>query len=110
MSQVRTDLISEPVEVLDYVLGDLKKIIENITPIHKIYITGSRSKFRNDNCVDLTGKDWDIIVVARNRIINTKVWTVEQGYHIDLMIRSEDSFDLSRQPHCVELFPIRSFT
>lgn len=92
-----------------YVLNDLKEIIEGITQVYKIYLTGSRSKYRDDGSVDLTGKDWDIMVVARNRIINTKVWTVDKGYHIDLMIRSEESFDLSKQPHCVELYPVRSF-
>ncbi|MGB5981092.1 MAG: hypothetical protein WBG46_03005 [Nonlabens sp.] len=104
MSQVRTDLVWQEKPVMEYVLGDLKSIVEGIAPISAIYLVGSRAKDPDEQENNLDGKDWDIIFVTRNRIINTHVWTRDKGYHIDLMIPGEQNFEKRKHHFIKELF------
>jgi hypothetical protein len=91
MSQVKTDRIWQHNFVLPYILNELKQKIEAITPIHTIYLTGSR----------------DVLVVCDFPIINTAVWTRELNYHIDLIITNATKAEalLRNAQMAIELYP-----
>ena len=93
--------------MLPYILGELKQHIEKITPVKKIYLFGSRGRTPTDEWKSLEGKDWDIYIVTAFPIVNTRIWTHEKNYHIDLMINTEEKGKkfLNNYTSCVELFP-----
>ena len=103
MSQVKTHLIWQHEKVLPYLFGELKTKIEAVRPVEKIYLFGSRAKTPVSEWTQLEGKDWDILVIAGFPIVNTKVWTSQMGYHIDLIIR--DNKNPIYYPNWIELFP-----
>jgi predicted nucleotidyltransferase len=107
MSQVKTDRIWQHNTVLPYILHELRQKIEAITPIHKIYLTGSRARTPVANWGALEGKDWDILVVCDFPIINTVVWTEDMNYHIDLVItnRAKAEALLHNAQRAIELYP-----
>ena len=86
MSRILKDMIWQHDKVLPYLFGDLKKKIEAISPIEKIYPYGSRSRTPVKDWQKLEGKDWDILIVCKFPIVNTRVWTTELNYYIDLKI------------------------
>jgi hypothetical protein len=86
MSQVKKERIWQHNTVLPYILHELRQKIEAITPIHNIYLTGSRARVPAEEWGELEGKDWDILVVCDFPIINTAVWTTGMNYHIDLIV------------------------
>lgn len=89
MSRKKLDLIWQHNKVLPYLFGELKSKIELISPIHKIYLYGSRARKPITEWNSLKGKDWDIVIVCDFPIINTKAWTTDLNYHIDLKITDE---------------------
>jgi hypothetical protein len=108
MSQVNTSRIWQHNLVLPYILHTLRQKIEVITPIHKIYLTGSRAKTPVAKWGTLEGKDWDILVVCDFAIINTVVWTRDMNYHIDLVITNPQkaATHLQHTPKAIELYPV----
>jgi predicted nucleotidyltransferase len=104
MSQVKTDRIWQHNLVLPYILNGLKQKIEAITPVHKIYLTGSRAKTPVADWGELEGRDWDILVVCDFPIINTAVWTRDLNYHIDLVITTPGKAATLLQK-AIELYP-----
>ena len=91
--------------VLPYILGGLRHKIEVITPVHKIYLTGSRARTVVANWSLLEGKDWDIIVVCDFPIVNARVWTWDLNYHIDLIVTTQDKAAVYLQ-NAIELYPV----
>ena len=90
MSKISFNKIWQHEQVLPYILGELKQHIEKITPVKKIYLFGSRGRTPTDEWKSLEGKDWDIYIVTAFPIVNTRIWTHEKNYHIDLMINTEE--------------------
>ena len=107
MSKISFNKIWQHEQVLPYILGELKQHIEKITPVKKIYLFGSRGRTPTDEWKSLEGKDWDIYIVTAFPIVNTRIWTHEKNYHIDLMINTEEKGKkfLNNYTSCVELFP-----
>jgi predicted nucleotidyltransferase len=107
MSQVKTDRIWQHNTVLPYILNGLQQKIEAITPIHKIYLTGSRARVPAEGWGELKGKDWDILVVCGFAIINTAVWAGDRNYHIDLVIANPQKAAalLQHAQKAIELYP-----
>lgn len=89
MSKVKWEAIWQHDKVLPYILNDIKEKVEKITPVHKIYLFGSRAKIPVEEWGKLEGKDWDIVVQAGFGITNTHGWTSEKNYHIDLYVFGE---------------------
>lgn len=107
MSKVKLETIWQHDKVLPYILNELRKKIENITPVEKIYLFGSRAKTPTQDWHRLEGKDWDIIVQAGCKLANTQIWTTGKNYHIDLYVVSEEQATqlLKNTGKTVELFP-----
>lgn len=107
MSSVQLDMVWQHEKVLPYILYELKQQVERITPVHKIYLYGSRAKTPVDNWNTLLGKDWDIIMVCNFPVINTHIWTTAKNYHIDLSVISKQQANemLTYRKDIVELFP-----
>lgn len=107
MSKVQLEMIWQHDKVLPYILHELKQYVERITPVHQIYLYGSRAKTPIQDWKRLDGKDWDIIMVCNFPIINTHIWTTAKNYHIDLSIISKQQADdlLKHKKYMVELFP-----
>ena len=107
MSRIDLNLIWQHEKVLPYLLGELRQKIEAISPIENIYLYGSRARTPTQDWKNLDGKDWDILVVCKFPIINTKIWTTALNYHIDLKITdtagTENFFKYKK--HWVELYP-----
>ncbi|WP_430411856.1 hypothetical protein [Kordia sp.] len=112
MSTIQLEMIWQPEKVLPYILHELKQYVERITPVHQIYLYGSRAKTPIQDWNKLDGKDWDIIMVCNFPIINTHIWTTAKNYHIDLSIISKQQTNdaLQHRKHLVELFPSDSLT
>lgn len=93
--------------MLPYILNELKQKIENITPVEKIYLFGSRAKTPLEDWHKLEGKDWDIIVQAGCKLTNTQIWTTDKNYHIDLYVVNEEQakHHLQNVGKCLEIFP-----
>ena len=89
MSKIKREFIWQHNQVLPYILHDLKEEIEKITPIEKVYLFGSRARKPFEDWDTLEGKDWDIIIQTKYKIINTAVWTSARNYHIDLFVLNE---------------------
>jgi predicted nucleotidyltransferase len=108
MSQVKTDRIWQHNTVLPYILQALRQKIEAITPVRKIYLTGSRARVSVEGWSELQGKDWDILVVCDFPIINTTVWTSGMNYHIDLIITNAARAEalLRNAQNAIELYPV----
>ena len=51
-----------------------------------IYLVGSRGKIPQENWDTLEGKDWDVIFQTKLQVNNTRVWTSDLNYHIDLLV------------------------
>ncbi|WP_046756131.1 hypothetical protein [Kordia jejudonensis] len=111
MSTVQLAMIWQPEKVLPYILHELKRTVEKISPVHKIYLYGSRAKTPITDWNTLDGKDWDIIMVCNFPIINTHIWTTARNYHVDLSIISKQQADelLKHNKYLVELFPSDEF-
>lgn len=107
MSKIKREFIWQHDQVLPYILHDLKKEIEKITPIEKIYLFGSRAGKPFENWETLEGKDWDIIIQTKYKIINTAIWTSARNYHIDLFVLNEkDTLSLLKSTkNFKELYP-----
>jgi hypothetical protein len=107
MSQVKTDRIWQHNFVLPYIIQQLRQKIEAITPIHTIYLTGSRARTPVADWDVLQGKDWDVLVVCDFPIINTTVWTRDLNYHIDLVITNATKAEalLRNAQTVIELYP-----
>jgi hypothetical protein len=107
MSQVKHNMIWQHNTVLPYILGQLRQTIEAITPVQAIYLYGSRAYTPVQEWAKHDGKDWDVLVVCHFAIINTKVWTIEKNYYIDLTVaeaKKAASF-LQQHSHAIELYP-----
>lgn len=107
MSKIKREFIWQHDKVLPYILHDLKEEIEKITPIEKIYLFGSRARKPFENWDTLEGKDWDIIIQTKYKIINTAIWTSARNYHIDLFVLNEkDTHSLLKNTRSFkELYP-----
>lgn len=107
MSKIKRELIWQHYQVLPYILHDLKEEIERIMPVEKIYLFGSRAKKPFESWHTLEGKDWDIIIQTKCKIINTAFWTSERNYHIDLFALNEkDTHNLLKSAGTFkELYP-----
>jgi hypothetical protein len=107
MSQIKLDMIWQHNTVLPYILGQLRATIEAITPIHHIYVVGSRAYTPVQEWNKLEGKDWDILVVCHFAIVNTRVWTSDLNYHIDLTIANPQKAAalLQNAKNAIELYP-----
>ena len=107
MSKISLNKIWQHEQVLPYILGELKLHIEKITPVKKIYLFGSRGRTPTDEWTSLAGKDWDIYVVTTFPIVNTRIWTHDKNYHIDLVINTEEKGKvfLNNYTKAIELFP-----
>ncbi|KAF2519501.1 hypothetical protein E0W68_03910 [Flavobacterium salilacus subsp. salilacus] len=108
MSLKRENLIWQPDKVLRYLFGELKQKIEVISPVYNIYLYGSRAHTAyGDWGTALDGKDWDILIVCRFPIVNTKVWTTDLGYYIDLKVTDKKGADtfFKYQKHWIEMYP-----
>ncbi len=88
MSQVKLGAIWQHDTVLPYILKQLKERIEEITPVEKIYLFGSRGRVPANRWNELEGKDWDVLVQAKIGLTNASV-LVAEGYYIDLMVLDE---------------------
>ena len=112
MSSIQLEMIWQHDNVLPYILNELKQIVERITPVHQMYLYGSRAKTSIQNWDQLAGKDWDIIMVCNFPIINTHIWTTAKNYHIDLSIISKQKAAelLKYRKDLVELFPENTLT
>lgn len=112
MSNVQLEMIWQHDNVLPYILNELKQTVARITPVHTIYLYGSRAKTPIQNWDQLAGKDWDIIMVCNFPIINTHIWTTAKNYHIDLSIISKQKAAemLKYRKDLVELFPKNTLT
>lgn len=86
MSRRDLNLIWQHDKVLPYLFGELKQKIEAISPVEEIYLYGSRARTPIEDWQKLEGKDWDIVVVCKFPIVNTRIWTTDINYHIDLKI------------------------
>ncbi|GGB80306.1 hypothetical protein GCM10007424_20520 [Flavobacterium suaedae] len=107
MSRRKLDLIWQHDKVLPYLFDELKSKIELISPVHTIYLYGSRARKPITEWNSLTGKDWDIVIVCDFPIINTKAWTTDLNYHIDLKITDEKgALDFFKyMNYQIELYP-----
>ncbi|MBC8756669.1 hypothetical protein H2O64_18495 [Kordia sp. YSTF-M3] len=107
MSSVQLEMIWQHDNVLPYILNELKQYVERITPVHQIYLYGSRAKTPIADWTQLAGKDWDIMMVCSFPIINTYIWTTDRNYHIDLsVIGKSQATELQKyRKDLVELFP-----
>lgn len=107
MGKVKLETIWQHHKVLPYILNELKQKIENITPVEKIYLFGSRAKTPLEDWHRLEGKDWDIIVQAGCKLTNTQIWTTDKNYHIDLYVVNEEQAKklLQDTGKTLELFP-----
>jgi hypothetical protein len=107
MSSTQLEMIWQHDKVLPYILNELKQHVEQITPVHQIYLYGSRAKTPMADWTALAGKDWDIIMVCNFPIINTHIWTTGRNYHIDLSVIGKNQATELRQyrKDLVELFP-----
>lgn len=107
MSSIQLEMIWQHDKVLPYILNELKQHVERITPVHQIYLYGSRAKTPITNWTTLKGKDWDIIMVCNFPIINTHIWTTDKNYHIDLsVISKQEAIELRKyRKDLMELFP-----
>ncbi len=111
MSKVRLDLIWQHNNVLPYILNELRLKVEKITPVHAIYLFGSRSKTPFNDWGQLKGKDWDIIMVCNFPIINTGVLTIAKGYYIDLSIVTKNNLEkMMAHQQYIELYPKNTLT
>lgn len=107
MSRIRPDTIWQHDKVLPYILGSLRQKIDAITPVQKIYLTGSRARNPVADWDQLSGKDWDILVVCSFPVVNTQIWTAELNYHIDLTVTNPQKAEayLSNAKVATELWP-----
>lgn len=107
MGKLKLETIWQHQVVLPYILNDLRQKIENITPVEKIYLFGSRAKTPLEDWHRLEGKDWDIIVQAKCKLTNTQIWTTGKNYHIDLYVVSEEQAKqlLQNTGKTLELYP-----
>lgn len=107
MSRLRTDMVWQPERVLPYLLNELKQKIETITPVQGIWLTGSRARLPIEQWHSLEGKDWDILVQCSFSIVNTEIWTLQQGWYIDLVVANPQKARalLKNAKTPVELFP-----
>ena len=107
MSCIQLEMIWQHETVLPYILNELKQHVERITPVHHIYLHGSRAKTPITDWKQLEGKDWDIIMVCNFPIINTHIWTTDRNYHIDLSVIGKKKANelLKYRKDLVELFP-----
>lgn len=106
MSQVRLDKIWQPQAVLPYILKDLRAKVEAITPVHAIYLFGSRGRIPIAKWNTLDGKDWDVLMVADFPITNTHVWTHQGNYYVDLKVTSSKLFKARpNKQKLLELYP-----
>lgn len=107
MGKLKLETIWQHHKVLPYILNELKQKIENITPVEKIYLFGSRAKTPLEDWHKLDGKDWDIIVQAKCKLTNTQIWTTDKNYHIDLYVVSKEQAKklLQDTGKTLELFP-----
>lgn len=107
MGKLKLETIWQHSFVLPYILQDLKQKIENITPVEKIYLFGSRAKTPLEDWHKLEGKDWDIIVQAGCKLTNTQICITDKNYHIDLYVVNEEQAKklLQETGKTLELFP-----
>jgi hypothetical protein len=107
MSQVKLNMIWQHNIVLPYILGQLRQTIEAITAIEHIYLIGSRAYTPIQEWQKLEGKDWDILVVCAFAIVNTRVWTTDLNYNIDLIVTSptKAAAVLQNAKNAMELYP-----
>lgn len=107
MSQVKMETIWQHDKVLPYILNELREKIEAITPVHKIYLYGSRARTAVFDWDKLEGKDWDIMVICAFPIVNTIIWTRELNYHIDLTVTTQERIEHFKQYNIpfIELYP-----
>ncbi|MFC3160217.1 hypothetical protein SAMN05443633_102458 [Chryseobacterium arachidis] len=89
MSQVKHEAIWQHDQVLPYILTTLKDKVEEITPVEKIFLFGSRSRVPLENWKELEGKDWDVLVQAKFKLKNAQV-LVDKNYHLDLLVLDEE--------------------
>lgn len=92
--------------VLPYILTSLKDKISEITPVEKIILFGSRGRLPMEHWKELEGKDWDILVQAKCKLINARV-LIDQVYHLDLLVLDENQVkEFCRNKMTKELFPV----
>lgn len=108
MSNRKKDLIWQHEKVLPYLFGELKENIDRITPVQQIYLYGSRARVPFEQWYELDGKDWDVLVICKFPIVNTRIWTTGLNYYIDLKITdlkgAKNFFEYN--PDGIELFPV----
>jgi hypothetical protein len=107
MSRVKLEMIWRHQQVLPYILGPMLHRLQAITPVHKMYLVGSRGRVPVSSWQSLEGKDWDILAVCGFPIVNTEVWTAALNYHIDLVVVNEAKAPamLHNAKGYIELYP-----
>jgi len=107
MSQVKMEKIWQHDLVLPYILNELKEKVEAITPIHHMYLYGSRARIPFSDWKKLDGKDWDIMIICAFPIVNTTIWTQDLNYHIDVTVTTQERIDYFTKFNVpvIELFP-----
>ncbi|VXB82556.1 conserved hypothetical protein [Flavobacterium sp. 9AF] len=107
MSQVKMESIWQHELVLPYILNELRRKIEDITPVRKIVLYGSRARTPIENWEKLNGKDWDVVIICDFPITNTHIWTRDLNYHIDLLVTTQEKINHfeKRNVPLLELFP-----
>ena len=104
MSQVKHEAIWQHDKVLPYILTTLKEKIEEITPVEKIFLFGSRSRLPFEKWKELEGKDWDIIVQTKLKLKNAHV-LVDKDYHLDLLVLDEERINNHYSNNLKMIFP-----
>jgi predicted nucleotidyltransferase len=90
--------------VLPYILTALKNKIEEITPVEKIFLFGSRSRVPFEKWKELEGKDWDILVQTKFKLRNAYV-LVDENYHLDLLVLDEERIKKYYSNNLTMIFP-----
>ncbi|WP_267406650.1 MULTISPECIES: hypothetical protein [unclassified Chryseobacterium] len=105
MSQVKHEAIWQHDQVLPYILTTLKDKIEEITPVEKIFLFGSRGRVPFENWKELEGKDWDVLVQTKFKLKNAQV-LVDKDYHLDLLVLDEERIKTNYSKNLKMIFPV----
>lgn len=105
MSRVKYEAIWQHNKVLPYILTTLKDKIEEITPVEKIFLFGSRGRVPFENWKELEGKDWDVLVQTKFKLKNAQV-LVDKDYHLDLLVLDEERIKTNYSKNLKIIFPV----
>lgn len=88
MSRLKPESIWQHENVLPYILTSLKDKINEITPVEKILLFGSRGRLPLERWNELEGKDWDVLVQTKCKLKNARV-LLDEDYHLDILVLDE---------------------